>query len=102
MRANSSSFWKIRSEKAASLGAISRSTAWNSGVFIVELQTPKTLSARSSVRPVPSSAAMVFSKVAGAGFVAIFSISASCSAMAVSSAGCIWATSTRSNGGTPP
>ncbi len=40
MRSKSASFCVILSLKAASFGAISRSTAWNSGVFIVDDQTP--------------------------------------------------------------
>ena len=41
MRAKSCSFWVISSANAASFGAISRSTAWNSGPFMAEDQTPK-------------------------------------------------------------
>jgi len=37
MRLKSFSFWVIWSEKAASLGAISSSTFWKSGVLMVEL-----------------------------------------------------------------
>jgi hypothetical protein len=40
MRANSFAFCVIRSPKAASFGAISRSTAWNSGVLMVPPNTP--------------------------------------------------------------
>src|SRR5687767_11943405 len=52
--------------------------------------------------PDRSSATRVFSKVGGAGSFAIFSTSASCSAMAASSAGSNSETCTLSNGGTPP
>ena len=102
MRAKSFSFWVILSWKAASLGAISRSTAWNSGVLIVLLNTPYGVVARSRVRPVRSRATIVFSKVGGAGSAAIASISLSCSAIAASRAGWKCSTLTWSKGGTPP
>jgi hypothetical protein len=51
---------------------------------------------------VRSSAAIVFSKVAGEGSFAIVSVSASCSAIPASSAGLNSPTSTRSKGGRPP
>src|SRR6266850_2449313 len=57
---------------------------------------------RSSVRPVFSAAAIVFSKVGGSGLLAIRSVSVSCSDIAASSAGLNRAICTRSNGGTPP
>jgi hypothetical protein len=57
---------------------------------------------RSSVRPVRWSATIVLSNVGFAGSLAIFSTSASSSAIAASSAGAKSATFTRSNGGTPP
>jgi hypothetical protein len=40
MRWNSASFWVIRSENAASRGAMTRCTAWNSGVLMFEPQMP--------------------------------------------------------------
>jgi hypothetical protein len=40
MRRKSAVFCVIWSENAASRGAISRSTAWNSGPFMLELQMP--------------------------------------------------------------
>ena len=54
------------------------------------------------MRPVPSSAAMVFSKVAGLGSPAMASTAASLSAMAASRAGLKCSTRALSKGGTPP
>ena len=92
----------MRSRNAASFGAISVSTAWNSGVFIDELHTPYTPTTCSSSRSDRSRAARVFSKVAGAGSAVIRSMAASWAAMPASRAGSNCSTFTWSKGGTPP
>jgi hypothetical protein len=63
---------------------------------------PYTVVTRSSVRPLRSMAAMVFSKPGGAGSFAMRSTSARFSVMAASSAGPRCSGRARSNGGTPP
>ena len=101
-RAKSFSFWVIWSERAASFGAISRSTACTSGVLSVPAWISKIVLTRSSVRPAPSRAAIVLAKVAGSGLPAIRSTSASCSAIAASRAGWNCSAFAAANGGTPP
>src|SRR5687768_7707595 len=102
MRRNNAVFCMMRSENAAIFGAMVRSIAWNSGSLMVPLQTLYSANTRDAVRPARSWAAMVLSKVGGAGSDAMLSISARFSRMAASSAGSKCATRISSNGGTPP
>src|ERR1044071_3835571 len=87
MRLKSGSFFVILSTNPERFGAISSSTGWKSSELIVELQMPKIVPTRSSVRPDFSSAAIVFWNVGGSGLLAIPSISARFSAIAAAGAG---------------
>src|ERR1051326_51716 len=102
MRLKSGSFCVILSPNSESFGALSSSTGWKSSELIVELQMPKIVPTRSSVRPDFSSAAIVFWNVGGSGLLAVPSVSARFSALAAASAGWNSETLTLSNGGMPP
>src|SRR5262249_46800635 len=90
------------SENAASLGAISFSTACMGLLFIVPVNVPNIEFARLNGRAESSNAATVFSNVAGAFVSTIAWMSLRPSSMPLSSAPLKSLTLILSNGGTPP
>ena len=69
MRANSAAFSRILLQCAATRGEVSRSISSSASLLSVPTRWPNTSSTLRSVRPLFSSATMVFSKVGGAGLV---------------------------------